>query len=97
MNHQRGLVTDLETVAAALDAIAATQQPVIYDQRTCLLSINLQPNGRAILSCRVVECDESGRQGDTLATVATADADSFELPSDLAAALAAVRQFVAGV
>ena len=96
-NATRGLTTDEATVQEVLDTIASEQEPQVYDHRQALLSIVLQSDGKAIVSCRVVATTETGQQGETLSAVSTADADSFELPSDLAAALAAVRQFVAGV
>ena len=96
-NGERGLTTDELTVETVLDEIAAEQELQVYNHRQALLSIVLQPDGKAIVSCRVVATTETGQQGETLSAVSTADADSFELPSDLAAALTAVRQFVAGV
>lgn len=93
----RGATTDEATVQSVLDQIAVDAEPVVYDRKAVMLSINLQPNGKAIVSCRVVESTENGRHGATLATVSTADADNAALPSDLAAALAAARRYAAGV
>jgi len=95
--NQRGITTDETTVQLVLDTIASEQEPQVYDHRQALFSLVIQPNGSVILSCRVVATTETGKQGETLSAVSTTDADSFDLPNDLATALAAVRQFVAGV
>lgn len=94
---REGITDDLPDLAEFETAHAEAMTPIQYDHRTTQLSVVLQPNGKAILSCRIVACDAAGRTGDTLATVASADADSVELPLAIASILSSLRSYVESV
>lgn len=66
-------------------------------ERTAQLSIVVNPNGKIILSCRVVESTLNNKIGDTLSVVTTADAANANLPARLQTIVTNLTQYISEV